>query len=686
MTGAASAQPDQLNLAIPSTAGSRLNLTPLETPASVSVIPGDQIRDLGDATVNQAESRAVGVTAVPFTGNGDNSLSARGFYGPNSIAQLYDGMQLFNAGGVVAFPFDPWNVDRIEVLSGSSSVLYGTSGIGGALNVVPLQPDPTQQSEKGQLSYGAFGTVHSAADLTGPINQVVSYRFDISQYKSDGWVQPDGGSNSLAISGALRFDLSLDLVVTLRDDYGHYNPSDYEGTPTLGGHVIDALQFKNYNVSDGQVYFDTNQVQLKEVWTPSGDLSFTNDSYDITQYRRYYEGYMWTFNPTNDTVERQDFRDIHAEQNQIGDHGFGTLKTQLFGFDNETLIGFDLNHSDYNRYDNQSGAGTSEGSSTVNAFGPVVGTFASTGATTAIHQYLLNLNQVGAFTEDRLSLTSQLSLLGGVRFDNYHTNLQAFPGGGQTPGMYTAGYTGPGYHIGMIYNPIPDTALYVRYAVATDPVTSLASDSTADFVFGLSPAEQTEVGAKGSFFDNRLEATTALYQIVKRNLLTPSLQNPSVLETVGEQSSRGIEGSISYKPIDSLRFVANGTVLHAQFDNYLASFSGGVINLAGKLPQFVPESAANLAVHWSFVKDWDLRGWMQYVGTRYSDNTDLYKLSAYRVFGVGLRWNINNNFNLDLRIDNIMNRIYAISTYAGNSTQLILGEPRSVIATLNVTF
>jgi iron complex outermembrane receptor protein len=253
VTAAPSAQPGSLNLTVPSTAGSRLNLTPLQTPASVSLIPGDQIRDQGDTTISEAESRAVGVTQVPFTGNGNNSLSARGFYGPNSITQLYDGMQLFNAGGVVAFPFDPWNVDRIEVLLGSSSTLYGTGGIGGAINVVPLQPDPTRQSEKFQSSYGSFGTVHAAADVTGPINQMVSYRFDVSQYKSDGWVQPDGGSSSLAISGVLRFELSPELVVTLRDDYGHFNPSDYEGTPILDGHVIDALRFINYNVSDGQV-------------------------------------------------------------------------------------------------------------------------------------------------------------------------------------------------------------------------------------------------------------------------------------------------------------------------------------------------------------------------------------------------------------------------------------------------
>ena len=71
---------------------------------------------------------------------------------------------------------------------------------------------------------------------------------------------------------------------------------------------------------------------------------------------------------------------------------------------------------------------------------------------------------------------------------------------------------------------------------------------------------------------------------------------------------------------------------------------------------------------------------------RFADNTDLHRLPAYTVLGIGVRYNINDHFNLDLRIDNLTDTTYAISTYAGNSTQLILGEPLSVTATLNAKF
>jgi iron complex outermembrane recepter protein len=680
---AAPRQPYQLNLNQPSTAGSRLNLTPLQTPASVTVIPGDQIREQGDPTIADAIGRAVGITVNPFIGDGTSTISARGFYGANSITMLYDGMPLFNAGGVTIFPFDPWNVNRIEVLNGSSSVLYGTGGVGGAINVVPKEPNTTQQTGAFQESIGSFGTVHTAAEVTGPINSQWSYLFDVSQNSSNGWTQPNGDSSSLALSGALRY-ATPDFVVTLRDDYGDIHPSVYEGTPTYNGNVINALRFINYNVLDAYAEFRENRLQLKEELSINSNVSFTNDSYYITQYRRYHDCAYQYFVPATDSVNRTFCRDIHANQTQIGDHGFVTIQSQPFNLKNETLIGFDANQSYYDRWDNQNsgGAGGSLGSSTVSATDPNLGTFASTGATLAVHQYDLTLNQAGVFVEDHLTLTDKLSILAGVRGDEYRTNLLTFPSNSKYGGIYT----GPGYHIGLIYNPIKNVSLYTRYSVSTDPVTSLASDSASDILFGLSPAQQIEVGAKGTFLDNHLETTVAVYDIVKRNVLTTNPSNPSLMETAGEQSSKGIEGSIAYKITDTIRIAANGTILNAKFDNYTTTVNGVVVNLAGYRPYLVPDQTANLLATWDFLPDWQLRGALRYVGDRFTDNTDLTRMPAYTVVDLGLRWNVTKNVSLDLRVNNLMNTIYAVGASSVVNIQYLLGEPRNIIGTLKFTF
>jgi iron complex outermembrane receptor protein len=189
----------------------------------------------------------------------------------------------------------------------------------------------------------------------------------------------------------------------------------------------------------------------------------------------------------------------------------------------------------------------------------------------------------------------------------------------------------------LIYNPIKNVSLYTRYSVSTDPVTSLASDSASDILFGLSPAQQIEVGAKGTFLDNRLETTVALYDIVKKNVLTNSPSNPNLMEMVGEQSSKGIEGSVAYKITDTIRIAANGTILNAKFDNYTTTLNGVAVNLAGYRPNFVPDQTANLLATWDFLPEWQLRGALRYVGDRFTDNTDIDKMPAYTVVDLGVR-------------------------------------------------
>jgi iron complex outermembrane recepter protein len=94
------AQPE---LKLKTDTGSRLDLTPLETPATVSVVEGDDIRARGDASVIDAVTRAPGVTTAGDPGNGDTALAMRGFAGQGSVLQLYDGVRLFPVAGTITF-------------------------------------------------------------------------------------------------------------------------------------------------------------------------------------------------------------------------------------------------------------------------------------------------------------------------------------------------------------------------------------------------------------------------------------------------------------------------------------------------------------------------------------------------------------------------------------------------------
>lgn len=648
-----------------STTGSRLGLTPFETPASLAIVPGELIRALGTGSVIDAKTLAPGISSANSPGNGGNLLNARGFTGVNSVKQLYNGLELANAGGVVSFPFDPWNVERIEALYGPASVLYGAGAIGGAVNVVSKRPDPKQAAHEIGLGRGSDNSWHQALGSTGPLGNGFSYRFDLSRRTSDNWVER-GESKTLAASASLRYDLSPQLNFILAADYGRQNPMHYLGTPVSGGRPVPGTETKNYNIADSELYFQDRWVTLDTEWQPAAGVSVHNTLYSLQHNRRYRDATVFTYLPATAAVRRSSYRDIsYSRQNQEGINTYARFEGQLAGRRNQFLAGVQLERSHYDRFDNNRG-----GSSTVDALNPVPGFYRDAWQGESIPMYYLDLERSGVFLENHLTLGERWSVVAGLRHDRYRTEREDR----QTGRLSDGKVSGTSASLGVVFNPVPDVALYGQWATAQDPVTSLASIGANQQGFGLSEGRQVELGLKHSLWDGRLDWTLAAYHLVKKDLLTANLANPTLQEQVGQQSSRGIEASVSAR-LGAWRVEANGTLLDPKFDDFTAQVGGGARQLAGNLPMTVPKRSANASVFWNFAPDWTARGALQYVGQRFVNNTNTAALPAYTVFNAGLNWRATRELTMDLRLDNVFDKGYATQ---GSEVQWILGRPRTL--------
>jgi iron complex outermembrane recepter protein len=467
-----------LDLTRPEPTASRLNLTPFETPASVAVISGDTIRDLGTPTLIQAKGLAPGITSSATPGNGGNVLTSRGFTGSNSVKQLFNGLEIYNGGNVVSFPFDPWNVDHVAVLYGPSSVLYGTGAIGGAVNVVPKRPDPNSTHGEALIGGGRFGTFNGAFDLTGPINGKFSYRVDVSARHSNHWVDR-GELSSLAVSGSLRWDARQNLRFTLANDYGDQNPSKYLGTPVLNAAPVTALRYKNYNLADSQLNFTDNWTTLETDWTISPNLTFHNVNYFLFHDRIYRDVTIFTYLPATQQVRRTTYRHIDDTwQTQSGDTGYIKYAGRLFGRRNDVLVGFDGNRNYYHRNDNVRG-----GTSIVDAFNFNPGNYRAAYQLETVPFYRMHVNQYGGFFEDRLTLTEQFSLVMGLRRDRY--KVHRFDN--ITTLTTHSTHNSTAWNGGAVYDVIPGLAAYAQYSVASEPVNSLAAfkRTSRRFVFRM---------------------------------------------------------------------------------------------------------------------------------------------------------------------------------------------------------
>ncbi|UQR64858.1 TonB-dependent receptor [Bradyrhizobium sp. C-145] len=673
---ASDGSPSTLRLTERNTSGSRLGLTPLQTPASIETITAQTIAGRGQHNVTDAVAQnAAGFTASPAPGNGGLSFATRGFAGSNSVMTLYDGTRLYVGAGTVTFPFDTWSAERIEVMRGPASVLYGEGAIGGIINVTPKKPIATTYNDA-EVSLDSNVTRRLAVDSGGAVNPNVSYRFTATGNMSDGWVDRDKTSN-LAISAAVRVQAADNLAFTLSEDYGNRNPSHYFGTPLINRTIDDTLRFKNYNVLDSAIHYEDNRTQFKTEWNVADGITVHDTLYYLTSHRHWRDVESYAWNPANQLITRTSYIEIFHDQAQAGNRTDATFRGHVLGLANELVTGFDVNRIDFTHTNNSPFGGTT--SVGVDAVG--LGYFSAT-TTPATPGYNAIVNQYALFAEDRLSLTDKLSLVSGVRVDRPEVDRTDY----KTPAnSFGTSLSGTSWRTGAVYTPIPNLAFYGQYATAVDPVTNLISLAATQKTFQLSTGKQIEVGVKQSFWGGRGEWTLAGYQIVKNNLLVPDPVNPAGLALqVGQQSSRGVEASIGLALNDGWRVDANLALLQARYDKFSQTVGGKIVSYAGNIPKNVPEQVSNVWVTWDFAPDWSVYGGVQIVGRTFSDDANTLRRPGYAIVNGGIRWKPHARTTVAFRLYNLFDTVYAISApYAG---QWLLGMPRTAELSVNVKF
>ena len=659
-------------LAIPTLTGTRLGLTPLETPASLSVISGTTIRERGDQTVADAKTRAVGVTMQGDPGNGGGSVVARGFGGVGSVMQLFDGDQLFVGAGTVTFPFDPWSVERIEVLGGPSSVLYGNGAIGGVVNVVPRKPNPFSRENAVRVGAGSFNTWRGAIDTAGPITDSTAYRLDVSANRSGGWVE-NNDSNSLALSASVRHQFSPTLSLTVSEDFGHQRPGEYFGTPTIGGEIDESRRDVNYNVSDSDIWYRDSWTQAKVEWQPAANVRVRSGLHVLATNRHWRNVEEYFFDPDSNLMNRDSFIEIFHRQRQIGDRTDVVFSSRR----NTLSAGFDYNFVSFQHTNNSPYGGLS----TTDLDNTTPGTFVNLAGT--LPKYRTHTNHVSFFAEDRLLVAPKLSLVGGARLDRYGVERRNL----LTDALAERTYTPGSWRGGIVYAARPTLSLYGQVATATDTIGDIISNSPGSLLLDPTTGRQVEAGVKQSLWGQRAEWTLAGYHIVKKKLLAPVPGSPGETQQIGQQSSRGVEATAAVTLPVGLRIDGNIAILDARFDDFAEEIGGVLVSRVGNTPPSVPERSINLWLTWNAPQDWQVRGGLRSVGRRYWDNTNTTAIPTYTVVDAGVRKRLRDHVAVDLFLYNLTDELYATDFYFnGFAPQWMLGAPRAAEVALTVGF
>lgn len=661
--------------------GSRLNLSAKETPATLDVINANLIQARGFLNVEEAADSMPGVTSGGAPGDLEN-FHIRGF-SDTQITVLHNGIYV-GPSDMVNRPQNSFNVQSVEILKGPSSILYGQGAIGGAINVVNKAPTFGAPTYNAYGAIGSFGTTAIGVGGSARLTDDLAGRIDISRTSTDGYVKNTHGDSFDATMSLLwkpRSNLDVQLSLDILKDH----PSGYWGTPlvpstfatspltgvvtTSNGYTLDSrMRYVNYNVSDSQISSTQYWPQLFVKWRPADDLTLENYTYYYSATRKWIDSESYAFNPTTNLIDRDRFFVFH-DQKLFGDQASASYTHDIFGMANQFVIGMDYSHLDFVR-----SRGFPDGDSvdplnpSPGLFGPIVPRVSPT-----------KWDDVAVFFEDIFSITPQLKVVTGARYDYLNLTRQNYNADGSfdASSSFKHVYQPFTYRVGIVYDINKYVTPYISYTTGQDPVGDNIFTVNANQNFSLGHSWQVEGGVKASAPENRASMTFAVYEIRRNNVLQSI--SPDVAVPIGSEGSKGFEATGDARLTRDWTVNANLAYTDAKYENFkYVDANGNLIDASGNQIPNAPKWLANVWTSYTHVAGLplELGGGLRFVGARSGNTADTLRLNAYTTLNVYATYSITPHIDVSFRIDNLTDKAYAQSADINYPTEVILGRPR----------
>jgi iron complex outermembrane recepter protein len=644
--------------------------TPLrDIPQSIQVVPRQVIEDQQVNRVSEALRNVSGVQTDDSFGGTLDRVNIRGFQADVFLENGFRRSALSSRGTL-----DTNLIDRIEVLKGPASVLFGNLEPGGVVNIITESPLPFPQYIL-EGSVGSFGFLQPSVDFTGPLNEegTVLYRINALYERSDGFRDYDRDVSRVVVAPSLLWNISdrtsLTFDIAYLDDE---RPFD-RGIPAIGDRVADVPRERILQDQDSVA--TTNELaasyrlqhRFSENWTLNHGFRFVGvDTFDFRLDSAEVDdsGNLQRTWRSNDDYDEN----YSLQTNIVGEFSTGSIEhTLLFGVDFDRL--------------------TSAGSQRRLPENPSFPINIFTGETdSAVRPGLSDLtlvvrngnqrqDSVGIYIQDQIAFTDNLKMLIGGRFDLY--DLRSFDATSNTTTEDTVNRFTP--RIGVVYQPNEEISLYTSYSQAFNPN---IFDLTVDGEL-LEPetSEQFEVGVRGEFLNGRLIANLAAYNITKQNVAAPNPADSSFSLAVGEIRSRGIELDVTGEILPGWNLITSYAYTDAEVTE--ATFVS-----EGNRPDNVAEHSGSFWTTYE-IRQGNLEGLgfglgLFVVGDRFGDFENTYILPSYVRADAAVYYR-RDNWRVALNFQNLFDESY-IRYSEGYREANSPGDPFTVIGSIAITF
>ncbi|WP_375250904.1 TonB-dependent receptor [Sphingomonas sp.] len=697
------AERDPLHLDTTSQAASRLGLSARELPASVEVLTQDDLQRRGLRTAREIFDTVVGAVSGNVPGN-PAVVSLRGFSG-NTVSILQDGVRV-STSTVVQRDTNSWHFDRIEVLKGPASVLYGEGALAGVINKVTRRPVLGERHLDTLLSIGSFDTVYAAGGVNLPVAETIAVRADASYRSSDSLYDVDRNRTTTAgLTGSVLWkpDDRFSLLVAV-DHFEDRYAATYQGLPLIPaayaldpsgavtsstGLVADrALRRQNYNPEGGFSGADETTVRARIDWLLGTGWTVSLDLMRYTADRAFVLADTQTFvAPTaafpNGSF-RQTFQDFRHDHQFWNARGAIANDSSIAGHRNRATLGVEHNHTDFVSLRQQAPATVL---AAVDVRRPAllslpVGTAIFTSGNVTFDS---RLTQTSVFAEDAFNLSSRWLLVGGIRWDHIALDRATIQNVTGAVDRNAPTFDPVSWRAGSTFDVTPGLTLYAQYTTAVSPVSSILLASITNSRYRLTSGRAYEAGFKASGWGGRISATGAAYRIEQRDILTRDPTNPANTVQGGRQSSQGVELSGVVRPVPALQLSVGASYTDARYDQLTETIGGKAFDRAGNRPINVPATTVNGALAYTIAGKVVIGGSWRHAGAFYTDTANTIRVAGHDVFDASLTVPVGARAAIAIRGRNLTDAFYG--EYSGYpSTNVYIGAPRSFDVTLTSRF
>lgn len=667
----------------------------LETPQSISVVTKDQIKDQGAQTVQDALRYTPGVALQSYGANAFfDGFKIRGFDAPRYL----DGLRLPNDSTTFAWPkIEPYGLERLEVLKGPSSGLYGQSDPGGLINMVSKRPTATPHYDF-ETTFGNFNYKQGAFDIGGPIDKNGEFLYRIVGLGRLADTQTDFmQDNKIFIAPSFTWRPTNDTSFTILSQYQkidnkgyqQYVPGQVSFLPNPNGSVpysryigepaIDGYKLEQKMIGYAFEHRFDNNIQFRQ------NFRYTEVRNDLQSVRS--EGMDFTSpTPTQSVARSYNYVKADAQNVALDNQLQADFRTGMLT--HKVLVGADYLHQTGN-VDYRTASPTMFGGPfpPINAYNPSYG--APIPSFASLSSFILNdnkIDQVGLYAQDQIKLDRwTLSLTG--RQDWVNTSLNSYsPAFYPPPGTYGRSDAASTGRVGLNYLFDFGLSPYANYS------TSFVPNANANFsgqAFKPTTGDGWEVGAKFQPLGTNLMLTAAYFEINQKDILTSDPVHFFFSLQTDDARSRGFEFEARGNITRELEVIAAYTKIDPIVSKSLVPAN------VGKYINGVPLDQGSLWAKYTWydgnLAGLGIGGGVRYVGESYGDALNSFVIPSYTLFDASVSYDLAyarsdlKGWKAQINATNLMNKYYTVSCLTG-AAYCGLGTARTVLGTLKYSW